>query len=47
MSPPETVVVVEPSISVPIGDVVVAVERRDTLGVRAWLLTAMLFLLPL
>jgi hypothetical protein len=46
MSPPETVVV-EPSISVPIGDVVVAVERRDALGLRAWLLTAMLFLLPL
>src|SRR5260370_22077269 len=46
MSPPETVVV-EPSISVPIGDVVVAVERRDALGLRPWLLTAMLFLLPL
>src|SRR5882724_4091345 len=46
MSVPETVVT-EPAIAVPIGDAVVAVERRDALGLRAWLLTAMLFLVPL
>jgi hypothetical protein len=47
MSPPETAVT-EPSIAVPIGDTVVAVERREALGLRAaWLLTAMLFLVPL
>ena len=46
MSLPETVIT-EPSIAVPIGDAVVAVERRDALGLRAWLLTAMLFLVPL
>src|SRR5260370_25243737 len=46
MSVPETVVV-ESSIAVPIGNAVVAVERRDAFGLRAWLLTAMLFLVPL
>jgi hypothetical protein len=46
MSVPENAVT-EPSIAVPIGDAVVAVERRDALGLRAWLLTAMLFLVPL
>jgi hypothetical protein len=46
MSLPETIVT-EPSIAVPIEDAVVAVERRDALGLRAWLLTAMLFLVPL
>ncbi len=46
MSLPETVVV-EPSIAVPIGEGVVAVERRDALGLRVWLLTALLFLVPL
>lgn len=46
MSVPENVVT-EPSIAVPIGGAVVAVERRDALGLRAWLLTAMLFLVPL
>src|SRR5258708_456088 len=38
MSLPETAVT-EPSITVPIGDTVVAVERREVLGLRAaWLL---------
>ena len=46
MSLPESIVT-EPSIAVPIGDEVVAVERRDALGLRAWLLTAVLFLVPL
>jgi hypothetical protein len=46
MSVPESIVT-EPSIAVPIGDTVVAVERRDVLGLRAWLLTAVLFLVPL
>jgi hypothetical protein len=51
MSLPETVVT-EPSIAVPIGaaDVGVshvAVERRSALGLRAWLLTIALFLVPL
>src|SRR3984957_20263599 len=48
MSVPETAVT-EPSIAVPVGttDVAVAVGRRSALGVRAWLLTAMLFLVPL
>jgi len=46
MSVPENAVT-EPSIAVPIGGAVVAVERRDALGLRAWLLTAMLFLVPL
>src|SRR5271155_760905 len=45
MSVPETVVT-EPSIAVPIGSPAVAVDRRAALGVRAWLLTAMLFLVP-
>jgi hypothetical protein len=46
MSTPETIVA-EPSIAVPIGHTGVAVERRTALGLRAWLLTAMLFLVPL
>jgi hypothetical protein len=46
MSVPETIVT-EPSIAVPIGHTGVAVERRTAVGVRAWLLTAMLFLVPL
>jgi hypothetical protein len=48
MSVPETAVT-EPSIAVPVGttDVAVAVGRRSALGLRAWLLTAMLFLVPL
>jgi len=46
MSVPETVVT-EPSIAVPIGSPAVAVDRRAALGVRAWLLTAVLFLVPL
>jgi hypothetical protein len=49
MSVPETAVT-EPSIAVPVGttDVAVAVgRRRSALGVRAWLLTATLFLVPL
>ncbi len=51
MSVPETVVV-EPPISVPVaGSAVagsaVASERRTGLGVRAWILTATLFLVPL
>jgi hypothetical protein len=48
MSVPETAVT-EPSIAVPVGttEVAVAVGHRSALGVRAWLLTAMLFLVPL
>src|SRR5580658_4899723 len=46
MSVPETIVT-EPSIAVPIGHTGVAVERRTALGLRAWLLTAVLFLVPL
>jgi hypothetical protein len=51
MSLPETIVT-EPSIAVPIGtaDVGVsnvAVQRRSALGLRAWLLTVALFLVPL
>jgi len=46
MSVPETAVT-EPSIVVPIGSPAAAVERRTALGVRAWLLTAVLFLVPL
>src|ERR1700729_4136716 len=48
MSVPETAVT-EPSIAVPVGttDVAVAVGRRSAVGVRAWLLTAVLFLVPL
>ena len=51
MSLPETIVT-EPSIAVPIGTAEVgvshvAVERRSALGLRAWLLTVALFLVPL
>jgi hypothetical protein len=46
MSPPDTIVT-EPSIAVPIGHVGVAIEQRHALGLRAWLLTAFLFLVPL
>jgi hypothetical protein len=47
MSLPETIVT-EPSIAVPMGGSVVAVERRGAMaGLRAWLLTATLFLVPL
>jgi hypothetical protein len=47
MSLPETIAT-EPSIAVPRGGSVVAVERRGALaGLRAWLLTATLFLVPL
>src|ERR1700730_16145805 len=46
MSPPESIVT-KASIAVPVGGAVVAVERRHALGLRAWLLTAMLFLVPL
>jgi hypothetical protein len=46
MSPPDTVVT-EPSIAVPLGHAGVLVERRRALGVRAWLLTALLFLVPM
>src|ERR1700723_436807 len=51
MSLPETIVT-EPSIAAPIetadvGVSVAAAERRSALGLRAWLLTAMLFLVPL
>src|SRR6266851_5610027 len=46
MSSPESIAT-ESSITVPLGDAVVAVERRGALGLRAWLLTAMLFLVPL
>jgi hypothetical protein len=46
MSVPETLVT-EASIAVPIGSPAVAIERRSVAGVRAWLLTAALFLVPL
>jgi hypothetical protein len=46
MPPPKTIVA-ETAIAVPMGDTLVAVERREALGLRAWLLTAMLFLVPL
>jgi hypothetical protein len=47
MSVPETVVT-EASIAVPIGSPAVAIERSSAAaGVRAWLLTAALFLVPL
>ncbi len=46
MSVPETAVT-EPSIAVPVGTADIAVARRSATRVRAWLLTAMLFLVPL
>jgi hypothetical protein len=46
MAPRETVVT-EPSIAVPVGSPGVAVERRSVAGLRSWLLTAMLFFVPL
>lgn len=46
MSAPDTIVT-EPSIAVPIGHVSVAIEQRRAVGLRAWLLTAFLFLIPL
>jgi hypothetical protein len=46
MSVPENIVT-EPTIAVPIGHSGVAADRRSAMGVRAWLLTAVLFLLPL
>ena len=46
MSAPETIVT-EPSIAVPIATAGAAVGRRSALGVRAWVLTAVLFLVPL
>ena len=48
MSVPETIVT-EPSISVavPVPGSAVAAERRARLGLRAWILTATLFLVPL
>ena len=46
MSVPENIVT-ESSIAVPIGHAGVVAERRSAMGVRAWLLTAMLFLVPL
>ena len=46
MSVPETIVT-EASIAVPIGHAGVAAEHRSAVRLRAWLLTAMLFLVPL
>jgi hypothetical protein len=46
MSLPETIVA-ETSIAVPVEDSAVAVEQSGALGLRAWLLTAILFLVPL
>ncbi|MEP6548254.1 MAG: hypothetical protein ABJD53_12395 [Gammaproteobacteria bacterium] len=43
---PETIVT-EPSIPAPVAGAVVAAQRRSVLGLRAWILTATLFLLPL
>ena len=46
MSVPENIVT-ESSIAAPIGHAGVVAERRSAMGVRAWLLTAVLFLVPL
>ena len=47
MSVPENIVT-EPSIAVPLGHPGLAVERRGVLvGLRVWLLTAMIFIVPL
>jgi len=46
MSVPENIVT-ESSIVAPIGHAGVVAERRSAMGVRAWLLTAVLFLVPL
>ena len=46
MSVPETIVT-EASIAVPIGHPGVAVEGRSVVGLRAWLITVLLFLTPL
>jgi hypothetical protein len=46
MSVPENIVT-DPSIAAPIGHAGVVAERRSAMGVRAWLLTAVLFLVPL
>lgn len=46
MSTPETIVT-EQSIAVPVGHAGVVVDRRSATGVRVWLLTAILFLVPL
>ena len=43
---PETIAT-EPSISVPVAGTAVAAERRAAAGLRAWILTATLFLVPL
>jgi hypothetical protein len=45
--PPQETIVAEASITVPIGHAGIAVEHRSAARVRAWLLTAMLFLVPL
>jgi hypothetical protein len=45
MSVPENIVT-DSAIAVPIGHVGVAADRRSAMGVRAWLLTAALFFLP-
>jgi hypothetical protein len=36
----------EAAIALPVGHTVAAAERRHTLGIRAWILTAVLFLVP-
>lgn len=46
MHRPETIVT-EPSISAPVAGVAAASKRRSILGLRAWILTATLFLVPL
>ncbi len=46
MSPPETIAT-ERSIALPLGHPAVADVRRHAVGLRAWLLTALLFLVPL
>ncbi len=46
MSVPENIVT-ETSIAAPIGHAGVVADRRSAMGVRAWLLTAVLFLVPL
>lgn len=46
MTVPKTALT-EPAIAVPIGNARVAIDEQSLLGLRAWALTALLFLLPL
>src|SRR5277367_1773898 len=46
MSVPESIVT-EPSIAVPVGHAGVAVSHRSAVSLRTWLLTGLLFIVPL